>query len=173
MFLITQPAVKSELSDDAKICGSYSTLKKTITLQIAVYLILLYLIISAVFLQQHIYPWIGFLFLYPLFLLYHTKKKCVIKISSHILFRDFDTQAMHDKTLYQISEEYSRKYKTLSLVDAISALDKLLRKAIILVFISVCFVYPLGAWYMYACLIISSYVVYAIANTSLVYKRLR
>ena len=111
LFLISQPVIQAKLKNTDQMATLYSNLKRTISRQRSLYQIIFCSGLFIFFLNQWIYFWLGIIALYPCIKLYRTKKSLVVKISSYLISSDFRGNDLSEKTLFQISELYSKKYQ--------------------------------------------------------------
>lgn len=70
------------------------------------------------------------------------KKENLYSLSRALLLLDDQPEDLSAKTLYQIAEIYSRTYQIPSLVDLITSWDRVLRAAILIVFVFCNLIYP-------------------------------
>ncbi|MDP8212586.1 MAG: hypothetical protein P9X22_04750 [Candidatus Zapsychrus exili] len=170
-FLIFQPSLKKKLCSKEDINKIYKKLKKTVQIQMTLYIFSMLLLCFAYVSKQYLSLLTLTLFLYPLIKLYLEKKRCVVEISNHMLSRDFDTSEIITKTLYQITSIYGKKYKIPCLVETIHFSDNLCRKAIIFTFIITCFIYPFDRFWKIIFFVLFVYsLIYLVTNTHLAYK---
>jgi len=173
-LLVSQPSLRSKLTSIKKMKTTYQEIKKIISIQRLIFLFLLGSLLILIVLKQYFLLFLGLLFSYPLVVLHLKKKRCVMAISQHILSRDFEIEDLCKKTLYQICEIYSKKYKIPSLVDTIYAQDNISRKTIIFTFVFTAWIYPLNnIFFVFLAVILSYNIVYALMNTSFIYKNLK
>jgi len=102
------------------------------------------------------------------------KKACIADIAVHYLIEDYSEQQISHMTLYQISEQYAKKYNILSIVDAVFGLDSLYRISLLfIIFLVICIVNFTQNWIEQIALIIVFYTIMTyLFRTSFFYKRL-
>jgi len=112
--------------------------------------------------------------LYPCIKLHLRKKECVSQISRHVLSDDYDAAALAKTTLYQICEQYSRRYNIPSLVDAIYHSDNILRHTVFTAFVLIVLILPINTTLQRLLALLFSYqIVIIISNASIIYRRLK
>ncbi len=172
-FLITHRDVKAKLSVEENIKKLYNELRTSTIRKRLLLTAILCCLCPVVFLNQYVYIAILALLIYHYIAIRSRNKKQVIKISEYMLFKDFERSDICEKTLYQIGEEYSRKYSIPSLVDAVSGIDSALQRTLLATVTFFYFLYSVNHWQFIIFCVAACYLVYAILNTSVIYKRLR
>lgn len=174
LFLISQPTLRSRGNEIPGLAEPYSKIDK-----INRELRLLFLPIF-IFLLIFLMTGKWFLFLPVLAggaLLYTRrleKKKEVADISLIFIERDFPPEVLAQKTLYQIGEVYSNRYRVLSLVDAIYNLDKIYRFTLVFSFLLAAYILDIKVWGVKQALFIGLYLLVVwLANMSFFYKKFR
>jgi hypothetical protein len=170
MHLIEQPAVKTELVREENIRGLYAQLRRNLRYQYILYPPIL-IALSIAFLQhQYLIGGVGMILIYFYYAAHQKIRKCVSSVSTRLIAQDFDETSLHEKTLYQIGEFYSRKYKIKSLVHSITSVDAPLRTLLFCSLFFVLVIHPGGFWYYWLVIVGTYDILNTILNTPFIYK---
>ena len=179
-LFIVQPAVQARGMDNPTTQKLYAALKGIVTQQFFLYLFLEGAFVVIVFLKLYPYFWLGALFIFPGLFLHARLKKCVREISLPIVLTDFDNSTLRQKTLYQISEFYSRQYHFPSLVDNIFKWDNATRIIVIAAAILsgqmiplIINIYRVNFVLTFLGLHAAGYLIFATIHTLIIYKHLQ
>ncbi len=174
LLLITRPKVISQLQSSAEITEKYATLKKTFIHQRILLCLFLVTALILIAFKYYLFLPLVLLFFLPLWKVSKIKKESLLAISTYLLKSTFDPETLPTKTLYQISEIFSRDYKIPSLVDAIYIQDNIARKTIIFTFVFTAWIYPLAnIWSVFLSVFIAYFTIQALMSTSLFYNNLK
>ena len=174
-FFVTQPAVMEELFSDPSMGREYrvvkdAILKQRILFAAAMISILLVMIFQVmwVFLVVPVvvYFWIR---------LKKLKTKSVAAISEALISRDYSPkEILSNITLYQLCEQYSKKYGIASLVDKIYCFDQVKRRSVIVFLMIVIGIWTVAFSWKAALAMLCYYeLIKAAAMTAAVYRHLR
>ena len=179
-LLVVQPTLRARAIQDPKTKTLYLLLKKIVVSQY-----LLYLLVTAtlfiLFTSGH-YPYLslGLLFIIPALYLHQKLKQCVKEISMEVVNKDFEPSVLRQKTLYQISEHYSRAYSIPSIVDNIFTWDNTTRIIVIAGAILagemvplLIKVYRVNFVLTFLIIITACYFLFTLFNTFIIYKYLQ
>jgi hypothetical protein len=170
IHLIEQPAVKTELVREENIRGLYVQLRRNLLCQYVLYPPVL-IALSVTFLQhRYLSGGAGIILIYLYYLAHQRARGCVSSISTRLIARDFDETSLQEKTLYQVGEFYSRKYKIKSLVHGITSADATIRTALFCSLFFLSFIHPVGFWYYWGSIIGIYCVLNTVLDIPLVYK---
>ena len=172
-FLVSQPEVKSKFTEKENGKGLYQKLDVVRATQIAIGILSLVFLIGVLYLQKYKYLMLGLVLIYALIKLNLSKRRYVKDISRQLLEQDFEPSGLGQKTLYQISELYSRKYNIPSFVDAVYFADAITRKSMLVTVFCIPFIVQLNLWQAVLTLMGAYYFPYFIANHPAVYRRLK
>ncbi len=172
-WLVIQPMVQSQLKSQPENISLYQKLRKNIFWQRILYGCISIGLMAIIFSKQYFFAWGAIPCLVMVIALYLLKRKCIIELSSALLKKDFEAKGLSGKTLYQMSEIYSREYHTLSLVDAIYHWERLSRKAVMFAFILTSFIYPLQLGAAFSFILIFYGMAFLFFNTTFAYRLLR
>lgn len=178
-YLIVQPSIQSRFRDEPPIQKLYRDLKKIVILQHVLYLSLLAAFFLIIYTKQYFYLLGILVLIYPYVKLHIALKNCVRDISMSMILKDFEDSALRQKTLYQISEFYSRQCHIPSLVDQIFAWNNIWRIVLITgfimnIFVMLAFSLKLLVGYLILVYIVTScYFVFAIIRTFIIAYHLR
>ena len=142
-LLVVQPAFRNGRDKTPQIQSLYAALRKIVTGQCFLYTLLWGNIGAGMYSGHNQIVGLGLLFTLPLFYLDLQLKKCVRKISMAALLKDFADADLRQKTLYQISEFYSRQHCFPSIVDNIFTWDNMTRMIVIAITILAAPIIPL------------------------------
>lgn len=172
-FLAGQPNIKAKFGKEGAGKDLYRHLQSTGARRKMLGLTALFFMTGVLYFEQMPYLWVTVLFLFPFAKLEHDHKKWVKEISTQLLVHDFEPAELRQKTLYQISEIYSRKYNIPSFVDAVYFADAITRKSILLAVICLPFVIQMSLWQAVFMIAGAYYVPHLIASHPIVFKRLK
>ncbi len=174
-FLIIQPQTKLKFLNSPEIKQEYLTLKKTLINQTILYGALIVLLFIILPIKKLPYLLVFLTFIWPYWRLQSDKRRCIIKISRHMLSCDFEETELKRKTLYQITEHYSREYKIPSLVDIIYTSDRLARAILLGLVGIICYIYPLQLRLsqMLIAVLILYFLIKALVDTTFTYRNLK
>ncbi len=172
MYLITEPAVKSDIILDQNTQKRYDQLKTTISYQRISCLFLLCLLFFTYYSKQYLLLFLGAALLCFCIILHQKIRKMVSQISIHLISQDFQQSNFDQKTLYQIGEFYGRKYKIKSLVIAMTSVDAIIRRMVLYALIFATFILPSNFFQFWMLVMSTYYIAYAITHMSLIYNRL-
>lgn len=171
--LILQKSVENQLSEKKDVEAAYKRAKNISFWEKVLHFLFFCLLLFVVIARQPNYAIFVIAFLPVSIFLYVKKKECTIKISSSLINADFNEEAFAQKTLYQIGEFYSRKYGVVSLVDAVTSVDVVVRKSIFYTFIFVTFIYPLNFWWTCGTVLAVYWIFYGLISTTFIYGRVK
>ena len=174
-FLIIQPQTKVKFLNSPEIKQEYLTLKKILINQTILYGALIVLLFIILPIKKLPYLLVFLTFIWPYWRLQSDKRKCIIRISRHMLSCDFEETELKRKTLYQITEHYSREYKIPSLVDIIYTSDRLARAILLGLVGIICYIYPLQLRLsqMLIAVLILYFLIKALVDTTFTYRNLK
>ena len=174
LFLIFQGRIKARLINNPEVDGLYRTLARTFLKQNILYAILLICLGGSILTQKYIFVLLGVLAgVYPLIKLRAVIKETTARISVHLLSAEIKDDDLHLKTIYQISEQYARECNIPSLVDVISAFDRVFQITVVAVIIFLLFLQIFNIGLIVVMMAGSYGMVYLILNTRFVYGRLK
>ena len=125
-FLISQPAVKSLLSNNTNTNKQYAGLKSILILQSLLSLSAT-IILLIIFFTKNYFLFLSFpLLIIPYYKLHFMEINCITQIAEQIVSTDFDQHDLKNKTLYQIGNLYNKKYGVPSLVNSIYNAERIL-----------------------------------------------
>ncbi len=171
LYLISQPGFREEASKDLETGALYKKFRRLFYMERTAFVLLLGTLVFVVMTQQfqHILP-LAALFVASVFL--QVKKRgYVVGACSFLVNRDFEEAQFAHKTLYQIGEFYSRRYHIVSLVNAITSVDVVTRKAVFYTIIFATFIYPLNFWQICGSVLAAYYIFYGLVSSTFIYKR--
>ena len=171
LYLISQPGFREEASKDPETGALYKKFRRLFYMERTAFVLLLGTLVFVVMTQQfqHILP-LAALFVASVFL--QVKKRgYVVGACSFLVNRDFEEAQFAHKTLYQIGEFYSRRYHIVSLVNAITSVDVVTRKAVFYTIIFATFIYPLNFWQICGSVLAAYYIFYGLVSSTFIYKR--
>lgn len=158
----------------------YAALKQILASQYILYLALWGGLFTTLYLGLYNYLWLDLLLIVPLFYLHLQLKNCVRTIGMDIILKDFNDDALRQKTLYQISEFYSRQYQVPSLVDNIFLWDNATRMIVIAAAILagqmiplIMKIYRINFIFTFLCLLAGCYLIFTTIHTFIIYKHLQ
>ena len=179
-LLVVQPSLRARFDQDPQTQRLYQILKQVVVAQYLLYLFVGGSFFILMYLGHYPYLWLGLLLIFPALYLHQRLKYCVRGIGMAIVQRDFDPSLLRQKTLYQISEFYSRKYQIPSIVDNIFAWDNTTRVLVIAGAILagqmipfIVKVYRVHFVLTFLAIIVTSYFVFNLINTFIIYKYLQ
>jgi len=170
-YLISQQAVKRDLSDNREASEAYKKIRNISFQERAIYLFLFCALLFMIITRQFKY---SFLLAVPVLInifLYVRKKECIIKICSFLISDGFHQSSFARLTLYQIGEFYSRKYSVISLVDAITSVDVVTRKAVLYTVVFASVIYPLNFWQTCGVVLAMYYIFYGLIGIDFIYEK--
>ncbi len=172
-YLILQKEVRGELSVDRLVQSLYRKIDTISFLERIVYFLLLAGIIAIVFTENSQY---SFLIMIPVsvaIFLSIRRKELIVRVCSALFKRDFTQALFAQKTLYQIGEFYGKKYSTVSLVDAMTSFNVIIRRAVLLTLVFVIFIYKFSFWQTWGLIIAAYCGSYGVMSMTFVYKRIK
>jgi hypothetical protein len=172
-FLVTQQEVKGKLKPEGQAKHFYQKLMLVNLAQIFVLILILAILFAAVYFGKYIFLVGALAVLYPLTKLGQAKRRCVKEITRQLLEKDWEPAELGQKTLYQLSELYRRKYNIPSFIDAIYFADAITRKSVLLAVLCAPFVIQMNLWGAVFILVGAYYIPYLVATHPLVYRRLK
>jgi hypothetical protein len=179
-LLIVQPAIRVRQIHRPKMVGSYRMLKVLIIAQYVWHLAVGGSLFILLYLRNYSGLWWMLTLIVPAILLQQALKKCAQEIGMDIVGQDFDPAGLRQKTLYQISEFYSRKYGVPSIVDNIFVWDNTSRLVVIggAIFAGelaqmVIKVYRISFVLTFLTIIAAAYFIFSFLHTFILYKNLR
>ncbi len=174
-FFVTQPAIAAELQSDAQMAQAYGDLQKAVFKQRVVLALALISVLAISFLKTY---W-AFLMI-PAVLYYGIrfqgqKKDCVVEISKKVISRDYaPVDSLSSITLFQLSEQYAKKYGIASLVDKIYCVDQVKRYSVLVFLVVVMAVWTVAfSWKAALAMICYYHLIRAGLMTAVVYRHLR
>lgn len=172
--LITCPEAIAENQNQEPLSDPYSRLQNNLHKERIILISLLFIVLISIAFKFYYTLLFALLLLVPLQKILKSKKEQVLAISYYMLTHDFDATDLPTKTLYQICEIYSRKYKIPSLVDSIYARDNLSRRTILFTFVFTAWIYPLAHFIEIFLVTTFSYIIIqALTRTSFFYNTLK
>lgn len=130
-YLVAQHSVQSRFRNEPAVRKFYHNFKKAMGLQCMFSLLLLGTFILLV-VTKHYFYFLGLsVFIFCSVRVHLVLKNCVREISMSMILRDFEDSILRKKTLYQVSEFYSRRHHIPSLVDYMFAWDNIWRMTLI------------------------------------------
>lgn len=174
-FFVTQPAVMEELSSDLSMGREYrvikdAVLKQRILFASAMISILLVMIFKVM--------WV-FLAVPVVVCLWgrlkKLKTKSVAAISETLISRDYSPkESLSNITLYQLCEQYSKKYGIASLVDKIYCFSQVKRRSVIVFLMIAIGIWTVGfSWKAVVVMLCYYELIKATVMTATVYRHLR
>jgi len=176
VYLVTRPDVKSDLIKDPNISFLYPKLNACLQKQGFLCLLTLCFLLFIVVTGQYPLIWLSFVFFLVHWRLNSLKTEIVKQIGIVMLTNDYPEKEICKKTLYQISEHYSRKYNIPSLVDVIFSYDVIARKSVYFLVLFSLFVLVFQSWQvMWAgvTITVGYFAIMSLVNLSVIYKNLR
>jgi len=171
--LISQQTVQGMLSKDNETEAAYRRLRNvSYQERIARFFLLGALSLAVITFQFRWGLLAAALFMVNIFLQMQ-KKGCVVKICSFLISKDFDKSLFAQNTLYQIGEFYSRKYNVAPLINAITSVDTVTRKAVFYTIIFTTLIYPLSFWQTWGSVLAAYYISYGLVSAAFIYNRTR
>ncbi len=171
LYLISRPGFREEALQDPKIGILYKRFRRLFCLERTAFILLSGTLVFVVMTRQfqHSLP-LAVLIASSVF--FQVKKKdCVVGVCSFMVNRDFNEARFARKTLYQIGEFYGRRYHIVSLVNAITSVDVVTRKAVFYTIIFATFIYPLNFWQLCGSVLAAYYIFYGLVSSAFIYKR--
>lgn len=173
MYVVTRPAVLTDLIIDKNARELYDRLKRAVSYQRILCVFLLCLLLSAYFSKKYLILLCSAVILYVCVNLHLKIKKLIIEISVHLLARDYQPSQFGRQTLYQIGEFYARKYNIKSLVSSMTSVDSIMRRVVFGAWMLLTFIIPLSFFQFWILIICIYFIAYAIVHLSLIYNRLK
>ncbi len=174
-FLIDQPAVSAQISAEEGIARAYQDIQLSLLRQRVLFAFAL-ASIAAVILSKSLWP----LLAVPLILfgwLHSQKAKAaaVVAVSERLIRRDYvPVDILSNITLFQLSEQYSKKYKVASLVDKIYCFDRVKRYSVLVFLVVVMAIWTVAFSWKAALVMLCYYeLIKAALMTAVVYRRLQ
>ena len=171
IYLILQRGLKEELSEKREARALYKKFRSILYQEKAAFFLFLSVFLFIVVTQQFQYSFLLIIFFVICVLLQVRKREYIVKICTFLVNRDFDRSLFAQKTLYQIGEFYGRKYNIVSLVNTITFVDVVTRKAVFYTIIFATFIYPLNFWQTCGSVLAAYYIFYGLVNAAFVYRR--
>ena len=171
VYLISQRGLKEELSEKREAGALYKRFRSILYQEKVIFFLLLSIFLFIVVTQQFQYSFLLIVFFVISVLLQVRKRGYIVEICTFLVNRDFDRSLFAQKTLYQIGEFYGRKYNIISLVNAVTFVDAVTRKAVFYAIIFATFIYPLNFWKICGSVLAAYYVFYGLVSATFVYKR--
>ena len=172
-FLVAQAPVRSRLVGEGKGKEWYQRLNTVSAGYASVMILGLLMILGTLYIGEYIYLWGALILVYPLIKLSRSKKRCVKEITRQLLEKDFERSELCQKTFYQLSELYRRKYDIPSFIDAVYFADAITRKSLLIAIFCIPFVIQMNLWQAALTIIGAYWIPYLIANHPLAYRRLK
>ena len=179
-LLVVQPALRAREIQNPKTKILYKLLKKIVISQYLLYLLVATTFFILLIFQHYSYLNLGFLFIIPALYLHQRLKQCVKEIGMEVVSKDFGPSVLRQKTLYQISEHYSRAYGIPSIVDNIFTWDNTTRIIVIAGAILagemvplLIKVYRVNFVLTFLIIITGCYFLFTLFNTFIIYKYLQ
>ncbi|MCK5014050.1 MAG: hypothetical protein KAS66_09530 [Candidatus Omnitrophica bacterium] len=169
--LLLQRALKEELSQNKEAGALYKKFRSILCLEKVIFFLLLIVFLLVIVTRQFQYSFLPVIFFVISVFLQVRKRQYIVKVCTFLLKRDFDRSLFARKTLYQIGEFYGRKYNVVSLVNTVTSVDNMTRKAVFYTIIFATFIYPLSFWQIGFSVLAAYYIFYGIASAIFVYKR--
>lgn len=173
LYLITQQGVKSALAVDKNIHEYYESLKRTVSLERILCVILLSVLLFAYFSKQYQIFFPGAILLCICVNLHRKAKNLITRISIHLISQDFEQANFSQLTLYQIGEFYGRKYQVKPFVMMMTSADEIVRRMALAAWVFGTFIMPLSFFGFWGSLLGTYFITTAIIHTSLIYNRLK
>ena len=115
-----------------------------------------------------------FLFLgYGIFLFGKKRKNLVAQISQELLAEDFPGDTITTKSLYQITEIYSREQAIPSLIDTFSYWDRFMQIGIIGAYLACTLVFPIKLWKYALVIPLVMFTIQSLIQLKVIYRRLK
>ena len=172
LFLISQSTFQREARRDPEFDAGFRTIQAFRLVQGGLGLILFFAV--GIFLASAAWPYavLAVMMVLGEWNVMSRKKRCVADIACTFVARDVPPEILARSTLYQVSERYSERYHILSLVDAISQLDRIFRFSLIFIFFFVAYITHIPQWRIQQCLfVILFFAVVFLANMDFFYHR--
>jgi len=171
LFLFSQERFYQRIKDDISLRDDYLKIKRLAFGQMILNVFALFVGIFLFFFSKIILIFFA-LFIFSVHILLFSKKKYYLsEVGGYFFIKDFSSQGASEMTLYQIGEIYSKKYKILSLVDAIYHLERLYKMAFLFSFLLVGYILYLDVWLYRVILFVGLYFfIFFILNASFIYK---
>jgi hypothetical protein len=173
LFLVGTPEIKAQLSQQKGTTSCYSSISAVTVLQILLYGVFLICTWYIFLIRQYYLLWFYFLFVGAGWCLFFFKRKYLVKLASFLLKSDFPEGEIGNITLYQLSEDYSKKLSIASVVDTIYASETTLRATFKISFICTVFIFMFRIWNTFFLVALSLVLVFFLSNSIQNYKRLK
>ena len=172
-FAVLHPSIQSQIIKTTNTNKLYAHLKQILIYQRLAYMALTAFCGIAIASKNNLYFGLCLLLIYPLTALHNRKKNIIVHISQYLLSQDFDSSTIAQKTLYQISEFYAKRYNIPSLIDIISHYDRIVRNTILLSILIAGIIYPFNWGQIILTAAASCFLIYGLIGTQTIYKKLK
>jgi hypothetical protein len=174
-FLIAQPAVSAQISAEEGAVQAYRDIQRALLRQRVIFAFAL-ASVMAVILSKSFWPLLAVPFI--LYFWFHSQKvkaAAVVAVSERLISRDYvPLDILSGITLFQLSEQYSKKYKIASLVDKIYCFDRVKRYSVLVFLVVVMAIWTVAFSWKAALVMLCYYeLIKAALMTTVVYRRLQ
>ncbi len=174
-FLVSQPAVWAQLSSAPQMERAYRDIKEAIFKQRVLLGAAALSVPAAIVLKIFWVVLVTPAIMYFWVRLQKLKARAVVAVSETLISRDYSPkEILANITLYQLSEQYAKKYGIASLVDKIYCFDRVKRYSIFVFLVIVIGIWTVAFSWKAAVVMLCYYeLVKALLMTAVVYRRLR